>query len=60
MKGNDCVCSNQYITTILQGNVYIHDPDFAYAPIAVEHDAFLAAWQERENRYAVLQLTDDA
>lgn len=42
-----------------QGNVYINDPDFAYAPIALEHDEFLAAWQERENRYAVLQLTAD-
>lgn len=40
-------------------NVYVNDPDFAYAPIALGHDEFLAAWQERENRYAVLQLTED-
>lgn len=42
-----------------QANVYINDPDFVYAPIALEHDEFLAAWQERENRCAVLKLTSD-
>lgn len=39
--------------------VYVNDPDFSYAPIGLGHDEFLAAWQERENRYAVLQLTED-
>ena len=42
-----------------QANVYINDLDFVYTPIALEHDEFLAPWQERENRCAVLELTSD-
>jgi hypothetical protein len=27
-----------------QSNVYLNDPDFAEAPLATDHTAFLAAW----------------
>jgi len=39
-----------------QSNVYLNDPDFAEAPLVADHNAFLAAWQEREHRYAVIGL----
>jgi hypothetical protein len=37
-------------------NVYLNDPDFSEAPLVTDHIAFLAAWQERDYRYAVIGL----
>ena len=35
-------------------DIYIHDPALPYGPIAVLINEFLIAWQEMDNRYAVL------
>jgi predicted double-glycine peptidase len=34
--------------------VHMHDPAMPYGPIRVDMDDFLLAWQEMDNRYAVL------
>ncbi len=34
--------------------IHIHDPALTYGPIEVTIDEFLIAWQEMDNRYAVL------
>jgi hypothetical protein len=35
-------------------DVHLHDPAMTYGPITVPIDDFLLAWQEMDNRYAVL------
>ena len=37
-----------------QRDMHLHDPAMTYGPITVPIDDFLLAWQEMDNRYAVL------
>ena len=37
-------------------DVYLLDPAFAEAPQVVDHNAFLAAWGDRDNEYTVIGL----
>lgn len=36
--------------------IYIHDPFFAEAPIALPLDKFLNAWEEQDRQYAIIGL----